>query len=155
VTHKNDHNRSLLLSHLIQHLPAGFQYVSLQKDIRGVDQQTLQSNPQILDFANDVDDFSDTAALCEAMDLVISVDTSVAHLAGALGKLTWVLLPFTPDWRWLLERTDSPWYSSVRLYRQKKIADWDSVLERVKADLLHSLRQSNSAAFRIALNDGP
>jgi tetratricopeptide (TPR) repeat protein len=150
ATHKNDHNRSLLLSHLIQHLPAGFQYVSLQKDIRGVDQQTLQSNPQILDFANDVNDFSDTAALCEAMDLVISVDTSVAHLAGALGKLTWVLLPFTPDWRWLLERTDSPWYPSVRLYRQEKIADWDSVLERVKADLLHSLRQSNSTAFRIA-----
>ena len=115
-----------------------------------MDQQTLRSNPQILDFANDVNDFSDTAALCEAMDLVISVDTSVAHLAGALDKLTWVLLPFTPDCRWLLEQTDSPWYSSARLYRQEKIADWDSVLARVKADLLHSLRRSKSTAFRIS-----
>ena len=140
TTHHNDRNRSLLLSYLIQHLPTDFQYVSLQKEIRDVDQPTIQSNPNILNFANELNDFSDTAALCELMDVVISVDTSVAHLAGALGKPTWVLLPFGPDWRWLLDRTDSPWYPSVKLYRQEKIGDWDSVFQRVKADLLLLLR---------------
>jgi tetratricopeptide (TPR) repeat protein len=135
--HKNDRNRSILLSHLIQYLPADLQYVSLQKEIRTVDQPTIESNPQLITFANDLIDFSDTAALCKLMDVVISVDTSVAHLAGALGKPTWVLLPFTPDWRWLLDRTDSPWYPSAKLYRQGKIGDWDGVLERLKGDLLH------------------
>ena len=70
------------------------------------------------------------------MDLVISVDTSIAHLGGALGKETWVLLPVSPDWRWMLDRDDSPWYSSVKLYRQKNAGDWREVLERVSADLL-------------------
>jgi ADP-heptose:LPS heptosyltransferase len=89
----------------------------------------------VKDWRDQLADFSDTAALIECMDLVISVDTSVAHLAGALGKPTWVLLPFVPDWRWMLEREDSPWYPSMKLYRQPSSGDWDSVLERVRADL--------------------
>ena len=90
----------------------------------------------MLQFADDLNDFGDTAALCACMDLVISVDTSVAHLAGALGKSTWVLLSFIPDWRWLLDRDDSPWYPSVRLFRQRRRGDWSNVLERLKANLI-------------------
>jgi len=133
--HTNDHNRSLILSDILPYLPEHFEYVSLQKEIREVDKLTLQSNSQILGFANELIDFSDTAALINCLDLVISVDTSVAHLSGALGKETWILLPFLPDWRWLLDRTDSPWYPSVKLYRQPIIGDWNSVLDRLSYDL--------------------
>src|SRR6185312_8432895 len=76
-------------------------------------------------------DFSDTAAIISQLDLVLAVDTSVAHLAAALGKPVWVLLPFSPDWRWLLGRDDSPWYPTVRLFRQPAIGDWDSVITAV------------------------
>jgi hypothetical protein len=80
-------------------------------------------------------DFVDTAALCECMDLIISVDTSLLHLAGALGKPTWALLPFISDWRWFLDRESSPWYPHAKLYRQSAIGDWDGVLTRVANDL--------------------
>ena len=86
-------------------------------------------------FASEIVDFSDTAALCELMDAVVSVDTSVAHLAAALGRDTRVLLPFSPDYRWLLGRDDSPWYPSVKLYRQQSLGDWAAVIERVAGDL--------------------
>lgn len=76
------------------------------------------------------------------MDVVISIDTSVAHLAGTLGKLTWVLLSYSPDWRWLLDRDDSPWYPSVKLYRQEKINDWDGLLEKVKNDLATFIKKN-------------
>jgi len=92
--------------------------------------------PDIFDFSSLLNDFSDTAALAENLDLVISVDTSTAHLAGALGKPVWVLNRFDTDWRWLLDRTDSPWYPTVKLYRQKKAGDWDDVVQRVKMDLI-------------------
>ena len=92
--------------------------------------------PRIIDFASLLNDFSDTAALIENLDLVISVDTSTAHLAGALGKPVWILNRFETDWRWLLERTDSPWYPTAKLYRQQKASDWDAVVQRVKADLI-------------------
>ena len=81
--------------------------------------------------ARELNDFADTAGLIENLDLVISVDTSVAHLAGALGKPVWVLLPFAPDWRWLLERSDSPWYAGARLFRQPEAGKWREVLREV------------------------
>jgi hypothetical protein len=84
--------------------------------------------------------FTDTAAVCECLDLVISVDTSIAHLSAALGKRTWILVPHTgADWRWLLERDDSPWYPSVKLYRQSTAGDWGGVFDRVTADLSEAL----------------
>ena len=133
--HKNDHNRSIVLAALIQHLPADYQYVSLQKEVRDLDKPVLKSSTDILHFGNELDDFADTAALCELVDVVITVDTSVAHLGGALGRPTWVLLPFSPDWRWLLDRNDSPWYPSVKLYRQPNVGDWSSVFDKIKADI--------------------
>ena len=89
-------------------------------------------------------DFSDTAALCVLMDLVISIDTSVAHLAGALGIPVWVLLTWAPDWRWLLDRDDSPWYPSMRLFRQKARWDWNGVLDRVAHELTTLVPPGNS-----------
>jgi len=133
--HKNDHNRSLTLSELLPYLPPQIDYVCLQKEMRDVDKTLLEQHPEIQYFGDALEDFTDTAALCELVDVVISVDTSVAHLAGMLGKPTWVLLSFSPDWRWLLDRDVSPWYPSIKLYRQTRINDWDSVLKRTKADL--------------------
>lgn len=144
--HTNDHNRSLRLEELLDYLPAGFDYVSLQKEVREDDREILNQSG-LKQFSNELVDFSDTAALCELMDLIISVDTSVAHLAGALGKRTWILLPHVPDWRWLLERDDSPWYPTARLYRQSERGIWESVLRRVAQDLV-KLETSESEGSR-------
>lgn len=139
TTHLNDHNRSLMLKEWLPYLPDHLEYICLQKEIRDTDKadiSSLQGRQQgIQYFCDDIVDFSDTAALCELMDVVISVDTSVAHLAGALGKPLWVLLPFVPDWRWLLDRRDSPWYPTATLYRQPQPHDWKSVFLQVEADL--------------------
>jgi len=137
--HQNDQLRSIKLLELTEYLPSGFQYVSLQKEVRPHDMETLELHPNIAYYGDELQDFADTAALCELMDVIISVDTSVAHLGGALGKSTWVLLPFIPDWRWLLDRNDSLWYQSARLYRQEVEDDWSGVLERVRHDLLQML----------------
>jgi hypothetical protein len=94
--------------------------------------------PKILDFTPLLKDFSDTAALIEELDLVISVDTSTAHLSGALGKPVWILNRFDTCWRWMLERIDSPWYPTVTLYRQAAAGDWDGVVQRITTDL-HAL----------------
>jgi tetratricopeptide (TPR) repeat protein len=137
--HGNDHNRSVALADLARALPSGFEYVSLQKEMSEADQAVLKSRPDISTFSAELTDFTDTAALCDLVDVVVSVDTSVVHLAGALGRPVWVLLPFNPDWRWLLDRTDSPWYDSTKLYRQERPGDWQSVFERIRTDL-ESLR---------------
>lgn len=135
ISHHNDHNRSIPLKNILNYLPEQLDYVSLQKEIRSSDQSILASNPHIFNFSNDLKDFTDTAALIQCLDLVITVDTSVAHLAGALDIKTLLLLPYAPDWRWLLNREDSPWYPSMKLYRQKEIGNWDTVLNQVAFDL--------------------
>ena len=91
--------------------------------------------PQLIDLTDKITDFADTAAFMAELDLIISVDTAAAHLAGALGRPVWTLLPFVPDWRWGLEREDTPWYPTMRLFRQRTAGDWASVLRRV-ADAL-------------------
>ena len=138
--HSHDRYRSISLDKLLARLPTGAGYVSLQKDIREQNAQTLRARADVLDFSTELRDFSDTAALCKCMDLVISVDSAVAHLSGALGVPTWVLLPFHPDWRWLTERNDSPWYQSVKLFRQPSIDNWDEAIARLSGELLGSLQ---------------
>ena len=132
--HPHDRHRSLTAKQLGLMLQEGPQYVSLQVDLDEAE-ESLLGQCGVVNLKDHIQDFADTAALMECLNLVISVDTSVAHLAGAMGKPTWVLLPFVPDWRWQLEREDSPWYPTMKLYRQPKRGDWDSVLERVRVDL--------------------
>jgi ADP-heptose:LPS heptosyltransferase len=110
-------------------------FISLQKEPRPQD-KALLAQTGIVDLTVDLTDLAETAALIGCLDLVITVDTSVAHLAGALGCPTWILLPWTPDYRWLLDRDDSPWYPSVRLFRQDETRDYARVLDRVRTELL-------------------
>lgn len=133
--HSNDRHRSIPLAAFIKLMADGAQYVSLHKEIRAADRAVLDAGAAILDCSKALGDFSDTAALIANMDLVIAVDTSVAHLAAAMGKPTWILLPYRPDFRWLLEREDSPWYPSVRLFRQPARGDWASVMSRLRIAL--------------------
>jgi tetratricopeptide (TPR) repeat protein len=133
--HKNDHRRSTSLRTLTPVLDLDATFVSLQKDPRPDDQATLRERAGIVDLTADLTDFVETSALICCLDLVITVDTSVAHLAGALGRPTWILLPYTPDYRWLLDRDDSPWYPTMRLFRQNETRDYDEVVERMRTEL--------------------
>ncbi len=148
AAHSNDSNRSIALSTWLPYLTGDCDYISLQKDVRESDQTALAQHSPLRHFGEDLQDFGDTAALCSLMDVVVCVDTSVAHLSAALGIATWVLLPQVPDWRWLVDRDDSPWYPCITLYRQSTRGDWPGVLTRVAADLksqLHAARlQSES-----------
>ena len=136
TAHVDDHKRSLPLTSLLQQLSGlDVDWICLQKDLSATDEATLAARADIRHFGAELQDFNDTAALCTLMDVVVSVDTSVAHLAATLGKPTWVMLAQNPDWRWLLGRTDSPWYPSARLYRQDTRGDWAGVLQKIRADL--------------------
>ena len=137
--HKNDRNRSTSLQTLSRILDVDATFVSLQKDPKPSDRELL-GQTDILDLTAQLTDFSETAALIDCLDLVISVDTSVAHLAASLGRPTWILLPHLPDWRWLLDREDSPWYPSVRLFRQNGTREYSGVLDRVRNELLGLIR---------------
>jgi Tfp pilus assembly protein PilF len=142
--HKNDANRSINLRSLLPLLDVKANFVSLQKDVRANDAAVLKCRSDLVHFADELKTFSDTAGVISKLDLVISVDTSVAHLAGALAKPVWILLPFVSDWRWLLDREDSPWYPTARLFRQTAPGDWSDVISRV-ADELDGLLQLHHA----------
>jgi tetratricopeptide (TPR) repeat protein len=130
--HGNDRNRSMPLLKMSDILDADARFISLQKDPRPADEATLNQRGEIADPTGHLSDFAETAALICCLDLVITVDTSVAHLSAALGRPTWILLPYTPDYRWLLGRDDSPWYPTVQLFRQDESRDYAPVLERVR-----------------------
>jgi len=135
-THPNDRRRSLKLSQLAPLAGAGQAvFVALQKPMPAWDQETLRSFPGMTDLSADLTDFGETAALIENLDLVITVDTAVGHLAGALGKPAWILIPKAADWRWMLDRHDTPWYPTARLFRQPKPGAWDEPIERIRAAL--------------------
>ena len=129
---ENDKNRSMTFDKFksLKEIP-GIELYSLQKG----EAAAQLNDSQVIDMGSEISDFADTAAIIENLDLVISVDTCVAHLAGAMGKPAWTLLTFMPDWRWLLNREDCPWYPSMKLFRQTKEGDWNSVFEKVKEEL--------------------
>ncbi len=131
-----DNIRSLRLEQFAPLFDLPFDFYSLHKEVRNIDKNFLSQSNNIYDYHKEIEDFSDTAALIIEMDIVISVDTSVAHLAGALDKPLWILLPYVADYRWMIDRIDSPWYSSATLFRQKEINNWDSVI----SSILRSLR---------------
>jgi tetratricopeptide (TPR) repeat protein len=133
--HKNDRNRSIALGTLARMVSTKARFVALQNEAREADAAVLAQRGDIAWFGAELVDFAETAALVAQLDLVISVDTSVAHLAAAMGKPVWLLLPVNPDWRWLLEREDSPWYDSMRLFRQTRRGDWSDVVERVAREI--------------------
>ena len=134
--HLNDRNRSCSLENLTLLLQVeNVQFFSLQKGRGSEEAKNPPLGMELIDLTDQIKGFSDTAALIENLDLVVSVDTAVAHLAGAIGKRVWTLLPYSPDWRWLLKWEDSPWYPTMRLYRQGSPGDWIEVIQRMAADL--------------------
>ena len=136
ATHVNDRNRSLSLSQLEPLLGAeDVRFVSLQRELRAADAELLARDPRIIHVGGELADFTDTAAVLSTVELLICVDTSIAHLAGALGRPAFVLLPFQPDWRWTLDCDHSPWYPAMRLFRQPAPGDWTSVVARVREAL--------------------
>jgi tetratricopeptide (TPR) repeat protein len=137
-----DRSRSIGLRPLLPLLSVpGVQFISLQKDLRDGDGELLRQHPQFIHLGDQLEEFSDTAAIMSLLDLVISSDTAPAHLAGALGRPVWVLLQKQPDWRWMFEREDCPWYPSARLFRQPTVGDWDGVVGQVEATLNSWLRR--------------
>jgi Flp pilus assembly protein TadD len=141
-THPNDRRRSMRLARLLR-LPAAGKaaFVSLQKPVPDADRETMHAFSGMTDLSDDLTDFGETAALIENLDLVITVDTAMGHLAGAMAKPVWIMLPKASDWRWMLEREDSPWYPTARLFRQAKPGEWDPVLTRVTDALAAELRR--------------
>ena len=136
VGHPNDHNRSMDLAALAPLFKVpGIRWLNLQTGPAAADLKSRRGGPEVLALGDQLKDFADTAAILMQADLVISVDTALCHLAGALGRSVWILLPFAPDWRWGLDRTDTPWYRSARLYRQPCSRDWNSVAVSVAGDL--------------------
>ena len=133
--HSNDSGRSLNMATLLDSLPAGPEYHLLQKDLRDTDLAAIGRRKDVVRHDHEINDFADTAALCANMDLVVSVDTSVAHLAGAIGKRTMLMLAWWPDWRWGLDGTVNRWYPNMVSLRQKQAGDWSHVLEQLGMEI--------------------
>jgi tetratricopeptide (TPR) repeat protein/glycosyltransferase involved in cell wall biosynthesis len=146
-TNRSDRYRSCTLECFSQllNLP-GIAFYSLQKGDRAGDLQQFEQAEQIQDLSQQLEDFADTAAAIAQLDLIISVDTAVAHLAGALGKPVWLLLCSDPDWRWMLDRADSPWYPTFRLFRQPDLGDWAIVFSQIREALYTTLLKGRSFA---------
>jgi tetratricopeptide (TPR) repeat protein len=149
--HKNDNNRSTMLEDFapLAKIP-GVQFYSIQKGVVEVELSSPPDGFAIHSLSDGIKDFSDTAAVIANLDLVISVDTSVVHLAGAMGRPVWTLLPYNPDWRWLLNRDDTPWYPSMKLFRQKIRGEWSPVFSEVAVALLEYVA---SKEHEIAFNE--
>jgi FKBP-type peptidyl-prolyl cis-trans isomerase 2 len=129
-------NRSCTLQELSPFMECeGVIFFALQKEVASYEGTEISEGLKMIDYTEEVNDFADAAGLLHNLDLVISIDTDIAHLAGALGKPVWTLLPFIPDWRWMLDRDDSPWYPTMRLFRQPFPGDWKSVILKVKSEL--------------------
>jgi tetratricopeptide (TPR) repeat protein len=140
-THERDAVRSVPFAAIRRLLEAaGPTFVSLQRDPRPDEKAEIAAEKRLVDFTAQLIDFNETAALIDTLDLVVTVDTSVAHVAGALGKPVWILLAYAPDWRWLWDRDDTPWYPSARLFRQTVYGDWSDVLEHVANELAELAR---------------
>ena len=127
-THINDHNRSIGLQHLLRYLQQDPDYVALQKDVTDQERALIDATPALAVETPELQDFADTAGLCSTLDAVLTVDTSVAHLAGALGLPGFVLLPYMPDWRWGLSGQTTGWYPNMTLCRQPAPGAWESIL---------------------------
>ena len=141
--HTRDRQRSIPFQTLLPLLETrGARFVSLQKGQAASELAALGSERGVLDVGNELEDFSDTAAAISQLDLVICVDTAVAHLAGALGKPVWLLNRFDTCWRWLLDRADTPWYPSLRQFRQPKPGDWDTVISDVRRALFEIVQDN-------------
>jgi len=139
-THMNDANRSMSLAMLAPLAQEGVTFFSIQKGPTEGAAQTPPPGMNLVNLSPQIQDFEDTAAILSEVDLLISIDSSPVHLAGALGRPAWVMLPLLPDWRWLLGRDDTPWYPSVRLFRQTEWGRWDQVIDRVAAALAEQRR---------------
>jgi tetratricopeptide (TPR) repeat protein len=137
-SHDNDRNRSIPFARLAPLLDTPASFISIQKDVRSEDAAAL-ADSQLTSIGAELEDFGDTAAVLALCDLVVAVDTAPAHLAGAIGRPLWVLVPFAPDWRWTREGETTPWYPTARLFRQTALGDWDGVITRV-AEALASFR---------------
>jgi tetratricopeptide (TPR) repeat protein len=139
---KNDRNRSVGLPAFASLLSIDAHWISLQKELRDGDAVLLRDLPQIALYGDELGDFADTAAAIATLDLIVTVDTSVAHLAGAMGKPVWILLAYNADWRWLRDRDDCPWYPSARLFRQDQTRSWETVVARVDTALRDFIRST-------------
>ena len=146
--HPRNQTRSVELTKLLECLPGDSVCVNIQRDMSEAERSSLETRSDVLHFPDALKDFANTAALCMNLDVLVSVDTSIAHLGGALGLPTFVLLEYSPDWRWMLGRADSPWYPSMRLFRQAQRSDWSAPLAELAAELRR--RAAHTPASRAA-----